>query len=298
MGQLDQYAKQIFAEETELATRGAARFQDPVEINLSEVRLDGMLVVRDASRLRDLAAPWCQAGELDEAVLEVKMQGDHLNMPAIQRGPLRRQARQVQRSEDAGISGDGEVALWFVASRVPKVLAEKRVVERVAPGCYSVGPSPFSFLWIAANELPLTDELIPFLIARSGLGLDEFCLWVKTRKPPEWVARMVEFLPMTAAVYDELIRWVSTKTDDPVMNDRKRRAVRVLVSDTPEVRAELIEEGALTNAREALRRVLARRKLVVSAEHEARIAACANLATLGRWLDQAVDAESAAEALR
>ena len=28
-----------------------------------------------------------------------------------------------------------------------------------------VGPAYFPFLWIAANELPLVDELIPFLIA-------------------------------------------------------------------------------------------------------------------------------------
>ena len=50
--------------------------------------------------------------------------------------------------------------------------------------------------------------------------------------------------------------------------------------------------------RGALRRVLARRKLTLSAEDEARIDACADLATLERWLDQAVDAPTAAEALK
>jgi hypothetical protein len=33
----------------------------------------------------------------------------------------------------------------------------------VADGVYRVNPSPFGFLCIAANELPLADELIPFL---------------------------------------------------------------------------------------------------------------------------------------
>ncbi len=302
VGQLDQFAKQMFAEETELATGGAAHFQEPVELNLTEVRLDGMLLVRDASRLVHLGAPWYEAGDLDEIVLEVKMPGDHVSMPAVQRGLLRRQARQVQRAEDARAPWDGEQALWFLAPHVPKILATKRVLEPIAPGCYRVGPGPFPFLWIAANELPLSDELIPFLIARSGRSLDDFCRWIMTRKPPEWVTRMVEFLPMSAAVYNELIRWISTKTDDPVMNERKRHAVRVFVEKTPEIRDELVNEGRnegrLVEARNALRRVLAHRKLVASGEDEARIAACTDVTMLQRWLDQAIDAPSAAEALR
>jgi len=44
--------------------------------------------------------------------------------------------------------------------------------------------------------------------------------------------------------------------------------------------------------------VLARRKLPLTAEEEARIDACTNLPTLERWLDQAVEAKSAAEALQ
>jgi hypothetical protein len=47
-----------------------------------------------------------------------------------------------------------------------------------------------------------------------------------------------------------------------------------------------------------LRRVLALRKLPLSAAQDKQIDACADLATLRRWLDQAVFAESAAEALR
>ena len=57
-------------------------------------------------------------------------------------------------------------------------------------------------------------------------------------------------------------------------------------------------EGQLVEARSALRRVLSRRKLALSAAEEAKIEACADLTTLERWHDEAVIATSAAEALR
>ncbi|MGK3987704.1 hypothetical protein WME99_31980 [Sorangium sp. So ce136] len=47
----------------------------------------------------------------------------------------------------------------------------------------------------------------------------------------------------------------------------------------------------------ALRRVLARRGLALSAALEAQIDGCSELATLERWLDQAVTAASAGDAL-
>ncbi len=58
------------------------------------------------------------------------------------------------------------------------------------------------------------------------------------------------------------------------------------------------DEGRLVEARSALRRVLARRKLALTAGDDARIEGCASLADLERWLDAAVDAASAADALR
>ena len=57
-------------------------------------------------------------------------------------------------------------------------------------------------------------------------------------------------------------------------------------------------EGRLTEARTALRSVLTRRGLSPSAEDEAKIDACTRTATLRRWLDQAIDAGSVAEALK
>ena len=57
-------------------------------------------------------------------------------------------------------------------------------------------------------------------------------------------------------------------------------------------------EGRLTEARAALRSVLTKRGLSPSAEDEAKIDACGKTATLRRWHDQAIDATSAADALK
>jgi hypothetical protein len=59
-----------------------------------------------------------------------------------------------------------------------------------------------------------------------------------------------------------------------------------------------LKRGRLEEERGTLRRVLVLRKLPLSAEQDRQIDACATLATLRRWLDQAVFALSAAEALR
>jgi len=64
-----------------------------------------------------------------------------------------------------------------------------------------------------------------------------------------------------------------------------------------EGRKEGRDEGRLTQARVSLRRVLAVRTLAPSPTDEARIDACTDIATLERWHDQALIAQSAAEAL-
>jgi hypothetical protein len=243
VGKLDQFAKEVFAEETPGITDGGATFQPPSELNLSEVRLDGMLLVRDPARIVGLPAPWSEASPHDEVVLELKMQGDHLDLRAADRALLRRQARQVQRMEVPETTWEGEVPLWLAASHVPEVLRRRRDLHRIAPGCYRVGPAWFSFLWIAANELPLRDELIPFLIARSGRALDEFGRWIITRRPPEWLVRMLRCLPMTTSLREELYKFALEKVDDPEIRERKKSLIKVLVEVTPGVSDELIEKG-------------------------------------------------------
>ena len=57
-------------------------------------------------------------------------------------------------------------------------------------------------------------------------------------------------------------------------------------------------EKGLSAARGALRRILARRGIALRPEDSARIDACADLATLERWLEEAAVASRAEEALR
>jgi hypothetical protein len=242
VGRLDQLAKQTFAEETELVTRGAFAWQIPPEIGLFEVRGDGLLLVRDSAAVASLSAPWVFAGVHDEILVELKMQGDHLDQHAIERALLRRQVRQVQRLEQSASAWRGAEPLWMIAPNVPEVLAQVHEVTILAPGCYRVGPSSFTFLWIAANELPLRDDLIPFLVARSGRALDEFARWVSAHRSAEWLLRMLQILPMSTSVREELLRYIP-QTDDPEIRARQRHITEVLVDLNPEVRNKLVKEG-------------------------------------------------------
>jgi len=297
VGQLDQFAKETFAVETASVTRGAVAWELPPELNMSEVRLDGLLRVIDPAALAALAAPWSLAQRADELVVELKMPGDHLDMAALDRAVLRRQARQVQRREEPEDAWDGELPLWIVAPHVPEILSERRALEPMAPGCYRVG-AHFPFLWIAANELPFADELVPFLIARSGRSLDAFVRWVKTRRPIDWLLRVLRYLPMSTATYKDLHLHALEKTDDPEIRARTAMLAEWMLEASPETREKLIREAREEEERSSLRRVLVLRRLPLSAEQEARIDACADLDTLRRWLDQAVVATSTAEALR
>ena len=58
-----------------------------------------------------------------------------------------------------------------------------------------------------------------------------------------------------------------------------------------------LEEGRMQGHREVLLRLLARAGLRPSPEEVVRIEACAELARLDRWIDQAVTATTVAEAL-
>jgi hypothetical protein len=251
MGQPEQFVKQLFEEEAAALTGGAAVWQGPVELGLSEVRLDGLLRLLAPERLATLAAPWSLGGGAGEVVLELKLAGDHLDEVAVERALLRRQAYQVVRLEAEG-APSGPVPLWLVAPHLPRWL---RAGESVAPGCYRLGHAPFAFVWVAANELPLRDELVPFLLARSGAALAEFGRWVLRRRPWAWVLRMVQFLPMSPAVRDELMRYFP-KSDDPEVRERQRHIARVLLEQNPEVGQTLVERGLKQGLEQGLERGL------------------------------------------
>ena len=82
--------------------------------------------------------------------------------------------------------------------------------------------------------------------------------------------------------------------DDPRAVEQWRDAI---AASFEQGEAVGLEKG-LSAARGALRRILARRGIELRPEDSARIDACADLATLERWLEEAAVAERAEEALR
>jgi hypothetical protein len=296
MGQLELFAQRTFAEETERMTGGAAGWQDPPEIRLGKVTSDGLLVVRQPHLLAPLPAPWPEAQPHGEVMIELKLAGNHLDRKAIARALLRRQAREVQRLEEEDASWLGEEPLWLVAPHLPPWLQSLRRPERFAPGCYWIEPPWQRFLWIAANELPLLDELVPFLLARSGQALDDFCRWVAPRRPLEWVLTMLDYLPMSMPTHEELL-WRFGKAEDPAIEARRQRLLDFLLETSPQKKQQLQQEGRLTATRTSLRLVLANRQLTPSQDDDTRIDECTDLATLERWLGRASNATSVSDVL-
>ncbi|HEX3761298.1 MAG TPA: hypothetical protein VHW23_21530 [Kofleriaceae bacterium] len=296
------------------------------------MQADGFLVIRKPDLLAGLIAPWPLGESHSEVMIELKLAGNHLDRSAVERALLRRQARQVQRLEDDDPTWLGEEPLWLVASHLPDWLDRMCQPERFAPGCYWVERHRERFVWIAANELPLDDDLIPFLLARSGQALDDFSNWVAPRRPLDWVMTMLEYLPMSMPTREELMRRFAP-VDDPEIMARRKHILQVLLDMDPQMQQQLIDvgmkkgldmgleqgiekglerglekgrelgmetgvlKGQLTEARAALRRVLARRGLAPSQADHVRIDACADLATLERWHDRAVTATRVVDVL-
>ena len=301
------FAQRTFADETDRITSGAAGWQEPAEMRLETVTSDGFLVVHEPHRLVQLASPWPLAKAHGEVMIELKLPGNHLDRIAVEKALLRRKARQLERVEQAP-DWRGDEPLWLVAPHVPRWLREFRSLTNAAQGCYWVGEPWRCFLWIAANELPLQDALIPFLLARSGPALDQFAQWVAPKKSINWVLSMLEYLPMSTLTHDDLM-WRFGKSEDPEVEARRQRILQFLLKTSPETQQELRDEGhkaghkaghkegALIALRDALRQVLADRQLRLNASQAAQIEACVDLETLKRWHRRAITAASAADAL-
>jgi hypothetical protein len=142
-----------------------------------------------------------------------------------------------------------------------------------------------------------------------------FCVLLKKGRVLEW-SRAVDgwaTMPEASSIQDPcLVRPlpVAALLDAARADDEMGEAL--LVKRPPSIRRALSEsegkgvkkgrlegekKGRVVEARNAVRRVLARRGLPVDAQDAARIDTCTDLATLERWLDQAVAAASTAEAL-
>jgi hypothetical protein len=147
--------------------------------------------------------------------------------------------------------------------------------------------------------------LIPFLVTRRGRPLVDFCAWALERRPVAWTWRMLQYVPITQAQREELLRYFPP-TDDPEVLHNRQEILLGLMKASPEVRDLMIarakdegeKRGKVEEARRAVERVLRRRNLAVSEAQAAQIATCDDLDTLERWLDLAITATSAADVLR
>lgn len=303
MGAPDQFAKTIFALDTAEITGGAMRWEGPKEIGLTEVRLDGLLSVQAHGRLASLPLPWRDADRHADVGLEVKMPGDHLDPLAVWRAELRRAAWQVRRADQEEAGWEGSVGFWTVAPHVPDVLRRLRSLHAVGPGCYAVGAPDSHFLWVAANELPLDDALIPFLIARSGKALVEMARWVVGRRPPGWVFRRLLSVAMDQASRLDILRQYPIE-HDPQLTEQREWIMKEFLRRDPELRERILEparaeerEKAREDARRSLRQVLGLRGFALTPEQDARIGAQSDLDLLHRWREQAITAGNADEAL-
>jgi hypothetical protein len=94
-------------------------------------------------------------------------------------------------------------------------------------------------------------------------------------------------------------RWKFRQVDGLETEAYRQYVIEAVLEASPEITQEIIArlERRMNEARAALHRVLARRQLVPSKDDDARIEACADLATLARWLDQTITAVTVAEAL-
>ena len=113
-------------------TGGAAEWQDPPEIRLGKLTSDGLLVIRRPHGLAPLPAPWPLAQPHTEVMIELKLDGNHLDRKEVERALLRRQARQLQRVKEQNASWRGHEPLWLIAPHLPQWLNEVYAPERYA----------------------------------------------------------------------------------------------------------------------------------------------------------------------
>jgi hypothetical protein len=162
--------------------------------------------------------------------------------------------------------------------------------------------------------------------ALEGLGLLALLLMRWSRNAPELMARLGQWGDAWRAVWEApdghqalgmVVRYLALATEPVALQDLTRQLEPMLGEGVREVimtegqrlieegrrqglaegLAEGLAKGRLQTQAQALLCVLATRKLPVSEELRARIEACQDIATLERWLERAVTAQSAADAI-
>ena len=141
---------------------------------------------------------------------------------------------------------------------------------------------------VVASELPRERSTILVRIMAGGAALP---------------AALADLAALPTGAYEREVASMDVLELRQALGSKPKRTVEeeeFIVSTqniVEKLRDEGRDEGRLTQARVALRRVLAVRALAPSPTDEARIDACSDIAMLERWLDQALVAPSAAKAL-
>ena len=266
MGALDQFIKDVFEEETSLATQDGVRFEVPPESKTTEVHADGMLYLVNPERVKALPTPWSLMTSA-QLVLEFKMQGDKFDRYQYERALLRRQAAQVEYVKQYFNDKDPlKLPLWIVIGQMKEWLVEKKyLLSQVAPACYRLEPSFYEIYLIASNELTLREDLIPFLVTRTGQKLVEFCLWLFTVRP-ERGEEFLELAPMSDAQHEEAMRQLK----EPEMAERLRRKRRLAetMAEITGLHDELLTEGTHAGEEKTLRHQFEKRLTRALTEEE------------------------------
>jgi hypothetical protein len=242
MGAPDQLFKFMLEYEAPLVTNDAAHFDRSPEFATAELRPDGVLSTRAPNMLRTMLAPWCLLTW--HAVLDAKMPGDHVDHATLQRCVARRELWQAQRLSEVEVDPDPlHCGAWLVAPHLAQwILTWRRegrlTLTEAGQGVWLLGPSMSPIVWIAANELPLDETLVPFLMARSGTALEAFFRWAVGRKPPEWFKHVITYNPEVARMMPEFNIEMSHEQREQV-----RSALRRAVELDPAIGEPLIARG-------------------------------------------------------
>ncbi len=201
------------------------------------------------------------------------------------------------------------------AGRPKSVIADYGMAPvRDCPGGFWQRSKADALTLISLGDLPRVRETLFLRLMSKGSTLLEACdevdrlprdaweretagaLLVEVRAKMEQTRRELtefdkEFLMRTEGVYEQ---W-EQKVKSAGLKAGLRRGRK---EGREEGREEGLGAGRLVEARSALRRVLARRKLALRPEDDAKIEGCSDLTTLERWLDESIEAKSAAQALR
>jgi hypothetical protein len=257
VGDADQFIKRIFRDETSDATRSAVRFESAPEIATASLTPDGFLtLVGSWSTDTVVLPPWTQFPY--RAVVDFKMEGDHVDAAALARVELRRQAAWVQHLEARATRGDTQPARYatlVVAPHLPDWLRQPSLcapltVTMLAPGCYGITPRDHPVLWVAANELPLHPSLVPFLWARSGVPRVAFVRWLAMERGVASVVAMIQSHPMSAQIAQQLF---DTPEEQAAYHQRGLEMAHILLARFPEAAREIRDDAERKGIDAALR---------------------------------------------